>query len=76
MRLTEDSFGSLPGELIKKFSEQFKQPEMFFKHNGEIVALHMEPKKSSIKRQLHERKEPGKAAEHKPKPRRHEPPEL
>ena len=54
--LTEDNFGSLPDELINKFSEQFKQPEMFFRHDGEIKALPVEIQKPSIKEQLHQTK--------------------
>lgn len=50
--LTEDNFGSLPDNLINKFSEQFKQSEMFIKIEDEIVALPAEPRKPSIKDQL------------------------
>ena len=50
--LDGDRFGSLPDELISKFSEQFKQPEMFFMHDGDIKALPVKIIKSSIKEQL------------------------
>ena len=50
--LDGDRFGSLPDDLISKFSEQFKQPEMFFIHDGEIKALPVKIIKSSIKEQL------------------------
>lgn len=67
--LDGDRFGSLPDELISKFSEQFKQPEMFFMHDGEIKALPVKIIKSSIKEQLQRPKnEQGK--EHKKPPQR------
>ena len=37
--LTEDNFGSLSPELQQKYSEQFKQPEMFARMNGKIVVI-------------------------------------
>ena len=59
--LDGERFGSLPDELISKFSEQFKQPEMFFMHDGEIKALPVKIIKSSIKEQLQRpKKEQGK----------------
>ena len=67
--LDGDRFGSLPDELINKFSEQFNQPEMFFMHDGEIKALPVKIIKSSIKEQLQRPKnEQGK--EHKKPPQR------
>ncbi len=47
--LGEDNFASLPPELMSKIQEQFKQPEMFVKVNGEIQAI---PVKPSIKAKL------------------------
>jgi len=41
--LTGDSFGSLPDNLINKFSEQFKQPETFVKIGHEIISIPAEP---------------------------------
>ena len=75
MRLTEDSFGSLPDELIKKFSEQFKQPEMFFMHDGKLRAIPVETlpaAKPSIKEQLRETKQD----KQQPKPPKKSEPEL
>ena len=43
--LDGDRFGSLPDELISKFSEQFKQPEMFIQVGREMLALPTEPQK-------------------------------
>lgn len=45
--LTDDNFGSLPDELINKFSEQFKQPETFVKIGHEIISISAEPIKRS-----------------------------
>lgn len=45
--LTDDNFGSLPDELINKFSEQFKQPETFVKIGHEIISISAEPIKPS-----------------------------
>ena len=39
--LTDDSFGSLTPELIEKFTDHFKTPEMFAKHGDKIVAVPM-----------------------------------
>ena len=73
--LTEDNFGSLSDELINKFSEQFKQPEIFFRHDGEIKALPVEIQKPSIKEQLQQtKKEQGEQSEQKQS--RQKPPEL
>ncbi len=73
--LTEDSFGSLPDELINKFSERFKQPETFIQVGHDILAIPAEPRKPSIKEQLRQtKKEQGEQSE--PKPPRHTPPEL
>ena len=41
--LTEDNFGSLSDDLIQKYSDFFKTPEMFFKIGGHIVAVPFEP---------------------------------
>lgn len=43
--LDGDRFGSLPDELISKFSEQFKQPEMFIQVGRDILAIPAEPQK-------------------------------
>ena len=43
--LDGDRFGSLPDKLISKFSEQFKQPEMFIQVGREMLALPTEPQK-------------------------------
>ena len=39
--LTEDSFGSLPTELMQKFFDHFKVPEQFAKLGDKIVAIPM-----------------------------------
>lgn len=72
--LTGDSFGSLPDELINKFSEQFKHPETFVKVGNDIIAIATEPRKPSIKEQLQRTKnEQGKQ---QPKPPQKPEPEL
>ncbi|MCI8405319.1 MAG: DUF3846 domain-containing protein [Clostridia bacterium] len=72
--LTGDSFGSLPDELINKFSEQFKHPETFVKVGNDIIAIATEPRKPSIKEQLQRTKqEQGKQP---PKPPQKPEPEL
>ena len=43
--LDGDRFGSLPDELISKFYEQFKQPEMFIQVGREMLAIPAEPQK-------------------------------
>ena len=43
--LDGDRFGSLPDELISKFSEQFKQPETFVRVGRDILAIPAEPQK-------------------------------
>lgn len=43
--LDGDRFGSLPDELISKFSEQFKQPEMFIQVGREMLVLPTKPQK-------------------------------
>ena len=40
-RQTEDSFGSLSGDLALKYAEFFKQPEMFAKLGEKIIAIPM-----------------------------------
>ena len=57
--LTEDNFGSLDTDLIKKYSEMFKYPEQFFMVDGEIKAI---PIKSSIRQQLDNAKKEQKTA--------------
>ncbi len=41
-----DHYQSLPPELADKYAKKFKQPERFFKMNGEIIAVPFDPKKS------------------------------
>ena len=43
--LTEDNFGSLTPEQLQKYSELYKQPQMFMKLGKDIVAVPIEPKK-------------------------------
>lgn len=43
--LTEDSFGSLTAEQLAKYTELYKQPQMFVRMGSEIVAMPIEPKK-------------------------------
>lgn len=43
--LDGERFGSLPDKLISKFSEQFKQPEMFIQVGRDILAIPAEPQK-------------------------------
>lgn len=47
--LTEDSFGSLPKELQKKFDDKFKKPEAFLKMGRSIMAIPTEPAKAATK---------------------------
>ena len=47
--LGDENFTSLDADLIKKFSDKFKNPEQFFRLGNEIVAI---PVKPSIKNQL------------------------
>lgn len=54
--LTEDSFGSLPKELQKKFEDKFKKPETFLKMGRSIMAIPTEPAKAATKA---EKKAPG-----------------
>lgn len=66
--LTDESFGTLPDDMISKYKEMFKQPQTFVRLNNEIVAI---PVKPSIRKQLNINKEQGgrdgqKAPEHKP----------
>ena len=35
--LTEDDFGSLSDELVKKFTELFEYPETFYRIGGQII---------------------------------------
>lgn len=55
--LTGDNFGSLPDDLINKFSEHFKQPETFIQVGRDILAIPTEPRKPSIKEQLQRTKQ-------------------
>ena len=41
-----EHYQSLPPELADKYAKKFKQPERFFKMNGEIIAVPFDPKKS------------------------------
>lgn len=42
--LTEDSFGSLTAEQLAKYTELYKQPQMFVRMGSEIVAMPVEAK--------------------------------
>ena len=37
--LGEESFSDLPPDLMRKYSEQFKDPETFMKIGGQIIAI-------------------------------------
>ena len=39
--LGESDFTDLPHELVERFAEQFRQPEMFMRVDGKIVAASM-----------------------------------
>ena len=41
--LGAESFASLPPEMIQKYTEQFKRPELFASINGQIVSVPVEP---------------------------------
>ena len=41
--LGEESFASLPPDMIQKYTEQFKRPELFASINGQIVSVPVEP---------------------------------
>ena len=41
--LGEENFTSLPPEMIQKYSEQFKKPELFANINGQLVSIPVEP---------------------------------
>lgn len=43
--LTEDNFGSLTPEQIQKYSELYRQPQVFMRMGEEILAVPVEPKK-------------------------------
>lgn len=69
--LTDESFGTLPDDMISKYKEMFKQPQTFVRLNNEIVAI---PVKPSIRKQLNINKEQsGKDGHKSPE---HKPPEL
>ena len=42
------NFGSLSQEQLKRFSEQFRRPERFYKMGSEITAVPYEPKAQSL----------------------------
>lgn len=68
--LGEEDFASLPPELMSKIQEQFKQPEMFIKVNGEIQAV---PVKPSIKAKLEQLQKEKRGDKHPQKePPKHE----
>ena len=48
--LTEDNFGSLTDEQIKKYSKMFRYPERFFKVNDEIKGIPFNPKNKEYER--------------------------
>ena len=41
--LGPESFASLPPDMIQKYAEQFKRPELFASVNGQIVSVPVEP---------------------------------
>ena len=41
--LRPESFASLPPDMIQKYTEQFKRPELFASINGQIVSVPVEP---------------------------------
>lgn len=41
--LGPESFASLPPDMIQKYTEQFKRPELFVSINGRIVSVPVEP---------------------------------
>ena len=41
--LGEENFTSLPSEMIQKYTEQFKKPELFANINGQLVSIPVEP---------------------------------
>ena len=41
--LGPESFASLPPDMIQKYTEQFKRPELFASINGQIVSVPVEP---------------------------------
>ena len=43
--LGEENFTSLPPEMIQKYTEQFKKPELFANINGQLVSIPVESKK-------------------------------
>lgn len=45
-----ESFGSLTDEQVKKYTEQFKRPEKFFRINDEIVGVPFMPKSKEHER--------------------------
>lgn len=75
--LEPEIFASLPPEILQKYTEQFKQPELFASINRQIVSVPVEPenplhtaKITLAKREYGERKAPDKPAPQK------EPPEI
>jgi len=47
--LGEESFSSLSKNLMQKYMEYYKTPEMFIRMNGKLVVLPMEPEKKPDK---------------------------
>ena len=45
-----ENFGSLSKEQMDRFLEQFKNPERFYRIDGEIVAVPYEPKAKAVER--------------------------
>lgn len=45
-----ENFGSLSQEQIEKYTDQFRNPEHYFRQNGEIFAVPYEPRQSSLER--------------------------
>lgn len=69
--LEDESFGSMPDDLMSKYKEMFKEPQRFFKLGNEIVAV---PVKPSIRKQLNTNKE--QDSHGTPKPPEKKTPEL
>ena len=45
-----ENFGSLSPKQIEKYTEMFRQPEHFYRKNGEIIAVPYEPRPQGLDR--------------------------
>ena len=52
--LTEENFGSMTEEQIKKFSKEYETPELFVRLNGELLALPLTPEEAEKWRREYE----------------------